>query len=406
LAAIEDYDTFITDIYVYRMKYITITARLCILLLILPGCLQHKPDVEHRLFYAGSSDIRIDHSIFLCSLDYDENSLRIIDSFPGSRGSSYLALSDDQQFLYAIDKRLLDSNSREQTLSAYRVDADSYLLEYLNSQSSRGSGPCHVHCNSDRSYIFTANYGSGSVAAFPLSAGGQILNASDLYTGTGSGPDTTRQKSPHMHYVTMDPGENFVLAVDLGTDRVLIFRLDKENGRLIPNSSQPYFQTAPGAGPRHLAFHPDGDYLFILNELNGTLTACGFDKDLGLITEIMTHSTLPDGHNEPNKSAAVRVHPGGRFVYASNRGKLSSIAVFRIQKDGSIRRIQVFYDIPAWPRDFNIDPQGKILLAAGEHGNEIEVFRINNLSGKISPAGGKISIPSPGNIVFVDEPRQ
>jgi 6-phosphogluconolactonase len=388
------------------MKFATVSAKFCILLLLIKGCTQHSQDQDSRLFYAGSSDTRIDHSIFLCCLEYADYSLHIVDSFAGSRGSSYLALSDDHRFLYTIDKQVWDTSSREQMVSAYRVHENSYLLEYLNSQSSQGAGPCHIHCNSDHSYIFTANYGSGTVAVFPLSEEGEILPASGLFIGSGSGPDTTRQKSPHMHYVTLDPDEKYLLAADLGTDRVWIFRFDIENGQLAPNPAQPYFQTAPGAGPRHLAFHPDGEHLFIINELNGTLTACDFDREQGQIKEIMTHSTLPEGYNEPNKSSAVRVHPGGRFVYASNRGRLSSIAVFRIQKDGGIKRVQLFDDIPEWPRDFNIDPCGKILLAAGEHSNEIEVFKINRLSGKISPGREKIYIPSPGNIVFASEPRQ
>ena len=384
------------------MKPNIVSALSIIFLIILQGCIESGKGKENQLFYVGSSDARTDHSIFLCQLDYGTNIISVIDSFPGSRGSSYLALSPDQKFLYAIDKRIWDSSSREQMVSAYRVHPDSYMLEYLNSQSSRGSGPCHIHCNSDRSYIFAANYNSGSVAVFPLSDKGEILPASDLYVSTGSGPDTMRQNSAHTHYVAMDPDENYLLSPDLGTDRVLVFRFDKPSGKLIPNSPQPYFASAPGAGPRHLAFHPDGKHFYVVNELNGTLNACSFDKGSGRISEINTLSTLPEGHKGANKSAAVRVHPGGKFVYASNRGRVSSIAVFRIDSDGSIQPVQIFDDIPGWPRDFNIDPRGKFLLAAGEHENQVEVFNIDQATGKISSTGERISIRSPGNIIFVE----
>jgi len=384
------------------MKHKYILGGLFTIILLVSSCTALDSEKDHVLFYVGSSDPSLSHPIFLCSLDYQTMQASVVDSFSGSRGSSYLTLSPEHRFLYAIDKSTWDSATGEQTVTAFRVEKDSYELEYLNSQSSKGAGPCHIHCNLDRSFIFIANYGSGSVAAFPLSSQGEIFPASDVELSSGSGPNKDRQSSAHNHYVTLDPDGNFLLSPDLGTDRVRIFRFDKTTGDLAPNPGQPYFQSEPGAGPRHLDFHPSGDYLYIVNELNSTLTACRYDKYSGSIFLLNTLSTITDNYVGPSYPAAVRVHPGGRFVYASNRGDTSSISVFRILDDGRIEQIQVLSGVPAWPRDFNIDPKGRFILIAGEYGNAIEVYRIDPDTGALYPSGEKTTLRSPANILFID----
>ncbi len=172
---------------------------------------------------------------------------------------------------------------------------------------------------------------------------------------------------------------------DLGADKVFIYKFDRDSGKLRPNPEQEYFATAPGAGPRHLAFHPTKPYLFIVNELNGTLISCSYDQKTGRITEINTESNLPADFTGNNYPAAVRVHPDGQYVYASNRVGDNSISVFRIGGSGDIERIQVMEDVPVHPRDFNIDPSGKYLLVAGQEGNAIEIFRIEDNTGKLRP---------------------
>ena len=185
--------------FLFHVKFSRTTVFLFSLILFATGCTDQKTGKNQLMFYVGSSDASLNHPIFLCKLDYNTNRISVIDSFAGSRGSSYLALSPDFRFLYAIDQGIWDTATGEQMVSSFRVDPDNYLLEYLNSRSSGGTGPCHIHCNSDRSYIFTAKYGSGSVAAFPLSGSGEILPASDLELSTGSGPHISRQRSAHTH---------------------------------------------------------------------------------------------------------------------------------------------------------------------------------------------------------------
>ncbi len=357
---------------------------------------------EKIFFYAGSSDGSLERSVFLCELDTTSGRAVIVDSLAGSKGSSYLALSPDRNFLYAIDETRGDPEKKYSSVASFQVTDAEGRLKMLNRQSSEGRGICHVSCHPDGSHIFVANYSEGNIAAYPLADDGSILPASDIIQHTGSGPNTGRQSQAHAHHIIPDPAGNYILATDLGADKVFIYSFDRASGKLKPNPEQPFFEARPGAGPRHLAFHPSQPYLFIVNELNGTTTSCSFDQETGRMEEINTVSNLPEDFNGSNYPAAVRVHPDGPYVYASNRVGDNSITVFRISGSGEIERLQVMENVPAHPRDFNIDPQGKYLIVAGQQGNEIEVFRIDRSTGKLIRTGQKMKMKAPACILFID----
>ncbi len=367
------------------------------------GCASTPDGPEKISFYVGSSDGSLSHSIFICELDYQSGQGVIIDSFPGSKASSYLALSPDKQYLYALDGTLSDPERKHPSVASFRVTHPGGGLEMINRQSAGGRGSCHVSCHPDGSHIFVANYSEGNIAAYRLGSDGSISPASDIIQHTGSGPNERRQTKAYAHHITADPSGRFVLATDLGADKVFIYGFEPQSGRLTPNPEQAFFKAAPGAGPRHLAFHPTGPYLFIVNELNGTTTACTYDGENGKIEEINTLDNLPEGMDVPdNYPAAVRVHPNGKYVYSSNRVGHNSISVFRIGGSGQIERIQVMDNVPEHPRDFNIDPHGKFLLAAGQRGDAIEIFRIDPDTGLLSRTGQKIQMKAPACILFMD----
>jgi 6-phosphogluconolactonase len=370
-------------------------------LLLAMACASSPGPPERIFFYVGSSDGSLSHPIYLCELDYNSGLISVIDSFPGSKSSSYLALSPDQGFLYALDGTQSDPEKKHPSVASFRVtDADG-RLEMMNRQSAEGRGPCHVSCHPDGSHIFIANYSEGNVAAYPLDKDGSIKPASDVVQHAGSGPNTRRQTKAFAHHISAVPGGKFVVATDLGADRVFIYRFDAKTGGLTPNPEQASFEAAAGAGPRHLAFHPTEPYLFIVNELNGTTTACTYDGQNGKIKEINTLDNLPEDMDVPdNYPAAVRIHPNGHYVYSSNRVGHNSISVFRIGENGEIERRQVMEDVPEHPRDFNIDPHGKFLLAAGQRGNAIEIFRIDPDTGLLSRTGQIVPMKAPACILF------
>lgn len=362
-----------------------------------------KPGPGPILFYVGSSDGRLGRPLFLVELDAGRTRLSVRDSFPGAIGPSYLAFSPGREFLYAIDKTVSDPVTGYMSVASFRIDGQDHGLAFLNRQSSQGAGPCHVHCSSSGNYLFTSNYGSGNIAVFPIGDRGEILPASCVAQSSGSGPVAGRQEGPHTHYVTLDPDEKYLLSPDLGSDRVLVYRFHTKAGTLVPNPDQEYLQLPPGSGPRHLVFHPSGTFVYVVNELNATVTACSYDSASGMLRVLNTVPTIPGSHTGAAYPAAIRMHPGGKYLYASTRGENSSIAVFGVASDGRISRIQVVEGVPGWPRDFNIDPTGTYLIAAGERSDEIVLYRIEQDTGFLLSTGIKTRLRAPGCILFIDE---
>ena len=386
------------------MKTIFSLFKLCLVALISMiqiACSEKPAQNQNIRFYVGSSKGQLSHSIYLCELDPATETFAVTDSFAGAVGASYLDLSPGQEYLFAINQEKLSEQSRYSTVTSFSVDPASLSLKAINSQSSEGSGICHIHCSKKGDFIFAANYGSGHATALPVNANGEIEAATSVVTGEGKGLIESRQEGPHAHQVMLDPGQNFLLVPDLGTDRVMIYAFDAENGKLSPNPAQPFFSLPPGSGPRHLAFHSDGSYLYIVNELNSTLTACKYDGTDGTITMLNTVSTVEDTHVGMKYPAAVRVHPKGKFVYASTRGENSCISTFEIKENRTISRIQVMEQVPNWPRDFNLDPSGKFMLVAGERSNEIRLYKINPLTGFLTETSGVLELPAPANVLFL-----
>lgn len=384
------------------MKTIFSLFKLCLVALIsmiLIACSERPAQNQNISFYVGSSKGQLSHSIYLCELDPAAGTFAVADSFAGARGASYLDFVPGQKYLYAINQDKWEQGVHS-TVTSFMVDPASLALQAINSQSSEGSGICHIHCSKKGDFIFAANYGSGHATALPVNKNGEIEAATSVVIGEGKSIIESRQEGPHAHQVMLDPDQNFLLVPDLGTDRVMIYAFDGQDGILTSNPAQPFFSLAPGSGPRHLAFHPDGSYLYIVNELNSTLTACRFDPSKGTITMLNTMSTVEDTHEGMKYPAAVRVHPNGNYVYASTRGENSCISTFEIKENGTVSRIQVTEQVPNWPRDFNLDPSGKFMLVAGERSNEIRLYKIDPESGLITESPGVLELPAPANILF------
>ncbi len=361
-----------------------------------------KETDESIRFYVGSGDGKQEYSIFLCELDPATMAFSVLDSFAGATGSSYLALSPDGLTLFATSNKSMPDDEGHNSVTSFRVNPDDFTLELVNQQSSQGSGNCHVQTSPDGKYLFAANYSSGHATALPVEGDGQLKPATSVVRGEGSGPVKSRQKSPHAHMVMMDPAGKFLLVPDLGTDKVMNYAFDNESGELSPNPNQAFLAMEPGSGPRHLAFHPSGEFVYILSEMAATVTACAFDENSGVLTVINKASIVEEGFAGNKQSAAVRVHPNGKYVYASNRDDVSNLAVFKTEENGGITQIQLVDEIPYWPRDFNISPDGKFLLVAGARSNEIELYTINQESGLLEATGVKTSLPGPTCILFVE----
>jgi 6-phosphogluconolactonase len=307
---------------------------------------------------------------------------------------TFLALSPDQRFLYAVSEIDDFEGKKTGAIAGFAVDARTGNLTPLNRQPSGGTGPCHLVVDRLGKHVLAANYGSGSTSVLPIDSDGRLGPATDVRQHKGSSVNKSRQEGPHAHCVTLDAANRFAFVCDLGLDKILIYRYDAEKGKLTPNDP-PAADVAPGAGPRHFAFHPNGRFGYVTNEMACTVTAFVYDPDRGTLKELQTIPTFPGGPGRGDSTAEIEVHPSGKFLYDSNRGH-DTISVFRVdEKSGELTRTGEQGHEVKEPRHFAIDPTGKYLLVGNQNSDSIVVFRIDAKTGELTPAGPKADVPTP-----------
>jgi 6-phosphogluconolactonase len=322
---------------------------------------------------------------------------------------SFLALDPQQRYLYAVNEIGNYEGRQSGSVTALAIEADGNL-KFLNRQPTEGRNPAHLSVDPTGRYVMAANYsgtttGQGNIAVLPIQRDGQLSPPSDVVIHRGTlGPNTGRQEAPHAHMILPDLSGRYVLANDLGLDRTFIYRLDGATGKL--NAGDPdSIAAAPGAGPRHLAYHPNGRFAFILHELDSTLRSLSWDSERGLLQPIQTISTLPDNWVGNSTTAHVLVAPSGRFVYASNRGH-DSIAVFSVDPNtGRLEFIERVWTFGETPRNYAIDPSGNFMYVGHQTTNNFVVFRVNQATGRLTPTGQFYGAGQPVCFVFLTPPQ-
>ena len=333
--------------------------------------------------------------IYRSSLDLDTGKLSEPVLAAEAKNPSFLEIHPNGRFLYAVSEV-----GGSGAVSAFAIHPVSKDLKLLNRQPSGGAGPCHVSIDHAGRNVLVANYGGGSASVIPIKPDGGLAKPTGFVQHEGSGANSRRQKGPHAHSVNVSPDDRFAFVADLGIDKLMIYRLDVEKGTIVPNNP-PFANLKPGAGPRHFAFHPDGNYAYVINELDCTMTAFASNSASGALTPIRTVTTLPKNFDGSNTCAEVRVHPTGRFLYGSNRGH-DSIVVYRINSaDGTLTFVEHETAGIKTPRNFNIDPTGAFCLVANQGGDSVVVFRINRKTGALEPTKHKISIAAPVCVRFL-----
>lgn len=312
---------------------------------------------------------------------------------------SFLALHPSLPVIYSVGQVLDTDDVRKGMVCAFTIQPGDGALTSLNRQSTVGEGPCHVAVDPAGRNVLLANYSGGSIAAFPLEEDGRLREAASFIQHEGSSVHPQRQQRAHAHAVTLDAAGRFVFAADLGIDKIMIYRFDDTRGILEANDP-PFAALAPGAGPRHFAFHPNGRFAYVVNELDNTVTAFGYDPAKGRLETIQTIGTLPDEFKGENTTAEIRVHPSGRFLYASNRGH-DSIACFAIDaENGLMSALGQTPTLGQTPRNFNLTPDGRFLLAANQQTGNVVVFRIDPGQGTLEATGHQVEVPAPVCVLF------
>jgi 6-phosphogluconolactonase len=341
----------------------------------------------------GGHDNPVGLSVF--SVDPATGEFTLIQQVP-SANPSFVALDPTQRFLYVINE--IDDYQGQKTGSAeaYAINPSSGTIALLNRQSTNGTIPGHLAVDPTGKYLIVANYMGGNYVTMPIEADGRLGPVVGTFANRGGGPNRERQEGPHPHVVVFDQAGRFVATADLGVDKVQILRLEGGNLLLVSEASM-----TPGAGPRHVVFHHGGRVLYVINELNATITALEYDPNSGQLgRQLQTVPTEPPGYSGPQSTAEIAVHPSGKFLYASNRGH-NSIAAFRIDPaSGLLSPIGHTTSGIEFPRNFAIDPGGAWLYAANQKGDTIVQFRIDQATGRLVPTGHVTRSVTPVAIVF------
>ncbi len=359
----------------------------------LAGGLQISTNAAQELVFIGSGRANIESYHF----DVESGALTRIGVAAEISNPSFFAIAPNHRFLYSIAE---GHGKNDSSVSAFAIDATGGKLTPLNRQPAGGSGPCYVEVDQSGKNALIANYGSGSVAVYPLTPEGTLNTMTAFVQDEGSSVNPDRQEGPHAHCIVTDPADHFALLCDLGLDKVLVFKFKPGVGTLQANDPA-FVSTKPGAGPRHIAFHPSGKWAYVITEMGSTINAYSYNAKKGTFKEIQSESTLPKDFAGKNTDAEVAVHPSGKFVFCSNRGD-DSITVFGCDPGtGRLTFVERASTGGKTPRQFEIDPTGAWLLAANQDSNTVVVFRIDKTSGHLQPVGDAIHTDNPMCIKFL-----
>jgi len=338
--------------------------------------------------------------IYALRFDTEKGQLTSLGVAAETADPSFLAVHPNGKYLYAVNEISTFNGGAGGAVSAFSISAKTGALKFLNQVPTRGAGPCHVSVDKSGAYVLVANYDGGSIASFAVHEDGSLGTASGFVQHSGSGPNKQRQEGPHAHWIGTSPDNRFALAVDLGLDQVIVYGFDSSKGIFEPVLSG-FAKVKPGAGPRHLAFHPNGKFAYVLSEMDSSVTVFSYQAKNGAFSSLQTISALPKEYAGRKEAAEIAVDPSGKFLYTSNRGH-DSIAIFEINPaKGTLKSLGQVLSGGQTPRHFAIDPTGTFLLAENQESNNIVVFHIDPATGNLTPTGQTIEVPSPVCITFV-----
>ncbi len=302
---------------------------------------------------------------------------------------SFLAVSPNKKFVYAVNE------DKPGTVTSFSFEKKSGILTELNKRSSAGDHPCYITVDKTGKWVITGNYSSGTLSVVGVKKDGSFDSVRQVIEHSGYSVNSDRQQGPHVHCTTLAKNNDYLFVPDLGIDKTMIYQFNDKTGRL-EDGSFPYASSEPGAGPRHLEFHPNGKFAYLIEELNGTVSVFYYLEKNGQLNMIQTISALPPEYQGPAGSADIHVSPDGKFLYASNRAESNTIAIFAINKQNGL--LQLIGHQPTMgktPRNFSLDPSGNFLLVANQNSDEIVIFRRNKETGWLADTGKRIHISQP-----------
>lgn len=303
---------------------------------------------------------------------------------------SYLTVSSDNKFVYSVSE-----NDQKSSVSAFGYDSKSGKLDFINYQNPNGLNPCYII--NDENNVITANYSSGNISVLGIKSDGSIGEVKQVAQHTGKSINARRQEAPHTHIVYFSPDKKYVLANDLGTDKVYSYQYSPSSSTEVLKIKSS-IDIKPGSGPRHLIFSKNGKYVYVLQELDGTITS--FNYADGILNKVSETTVVAQDFKGDIGAADIHISPDGKFLYATNRGNANDISVFKIMKNGNLEFVQRTSTLGKGPRNFTIDPTGNFLLVGHQYTNDIVIFKRDKKTGCINATEKKIALCSPVCLVF------
>ena len=372
---------------------------LACLAVLVPDAHANRADFHACLVYVGTYTDKDSKGIYAFRLDMTTGIAQPLGLVAETVNPSFLTADPTSTYLYAVNEIDEFKGEKRGAVSAFRIDKDSGKLTLLDQMPSGGTGPAYVVTDKTGKYVLVANYGGGSVAVLPVHSNTGVGKVISLVQHHGSGPKPN-QSMPRVHAISMAADDRFAIVTDLALDEVISYPFDPNTGRLNPAGAH-ILKLPPGVGPRHSAVHPSRDIIYVITEMESTVSAIAFDRSTGSLKLLQTISTLTKNFRGVNNAAEIQVHPSGRFLYASNRGD-DSIAVFAIDHQTGL--LKLIENVPAKgkePRHFGMDAAGRYMIVADQTSNQVVVFRIDSDTGHLTPTGQAFHVPSPVAVRFV-----
>ncbi|WP_417369936.1 lactonase family protein [Flavobacterium beibuense] len=361
-------------------------------LLILLGCISLHAQDNYNLIIGTYTNACESEGIYVYDFNTKTGEATLKNSSEGVINPSYVTVSADNKFLYSVNE-----NGEESTVSAFNYTASSGKIEFINKKDSKGADPCYI-INDDK-HVIVANYTGGTIAVFAKDKHGGLTKAKQVVKHSGSSINKDRQEGPHVHMVYFSPDKNYIFANDLGTDKISVYKYNKNatDGSKVLTLADTV-EVKKGSGPRHLVFSPNNVFFYVLQELDGTLTAFSYVK--GKIEKIQESTIVTPYFTGQTGAADIHISHDGKFLYATNRGDANTISVFRVHANGKINLVQQLTTEGIGPRNFAFGPKEDYLLVANQISNDVIIFKRDRTTGMLTDTEKCIELCSPVCLVF------
>ncbi len=358
---------------------------------------KEKKEEGHQYMIVGTYTSGKSEGVYVYDFNSADGSYKEL-SHVKTSNPSYVAVSPDEKFVFAVNENSDNGNGGE--VSSFAFDKATGVLTPLNQQLTGGDSPCYVDVDHTGKWIFVANYSSGTFSVLPVDANGMIGKATTIVKHEGYGVNKSRQEKPHVHCTYISDDNKWLFVSDLGTDKIMVYAFDASNGSLTPAPQSPFVKITDGGGPRHITFHPNKKYAYLVEEMGGAVDAFSYSD--GKFDSLQHIASVEPNDTGFIGSADIHVSSDGKFLYASNRGGFNTIAMYSINQDNGT--LQLTGHQPSGgeiPRGFSIDPSGKYLLAANQSSDDIVIFERNAETGLLKDTGKRISVGTPVCIKWI-----